>query len=221
MRSFSAAPQLRALFFILFLSLYTMALSGNSLSMAATTFTSRLHIPMYLFLVSLAVFDVICASTVVPKLLEMLVAEKRGISYWGCVVQVYFLTWSLAAELLLLHAVAYDRYLAICHSLHYGSIISPRVCVVLAGALWGISVLGAGVNACLILWLTFCGSNVIDHFFCEIPPLLLLSCSCTYVNDIMAIMADIFAMLYFLLTTVSCGFIISTMLKMRTAKGKR
>ncbi|XP_073096168.1 olfactory receptor 13A1-like [Manis javanica] len=222
LRGFSAAPQLRALFFILFLSLYTMALSGNSLIVAAIAFTSRLHTPMYFFLVNLAVFDVICACTVVPKLLEMLVAEKRGISYWGCVVQLYFLTWSLAAELLLFTAMAYDRYLAICQPLHYGSMMSPRVCVVLAGAVWGISVLGAGVNACLILRLTFCGSNVIDHFFCEIPPLLLLSCSSTYVNDIMSIMADIFfAVLNFLLTMVSYGFIISTILKMRTAEGKR
>ncbi|KAI5270224.1 Olfactory Receptor 13A1 [Manis pentadactyla] len=178
-------PQLWVLFFVPFPSLYTMALSGNSLTVAAIAFTSRLHTLMYLFLVDLAVFDVVCACTVVPKLLEILVAEKRGISYWGCVAQVYFLTWSLAAELLLFTTMAYDRYLAICQPLHYGSMMSPRVCVVLAGAVWGISVLGAGVNACLILRLTFCGSNMIDHFFCEIPPLLLLSCSSMYVNDIM------------------------------------
>lgn len=93
--------------------------------------------------------------------------------------------------------------------------VGPRVCAVLAGAVWGISVLGAGVNGCLMLRLNFCGPNVIDHFSCEIPPLLLLSCSSTYVADIF------FAMLNFLLTMVSYGFIISAILKIRTAEGKQ
>uniref|UniRef100_A0A8C4MD38 G-protein coupled receptors family 1 profile domain-containing protein n=1 Tax=Equus asinus asinus TaxID=83772 RepID=A0A8C4MD38_EQUAS len=222
LRGFSEEPQLQSLFLILFLCLYTVALCGNSLIIAAITFNSGLHTPMYFFLVNLAVLDVICASTVVPKLLEILVAEKRNISYGGCMAQMFFLSWSVAAEVLLFTAMAYDRYVAICQPLHYGSMMNPRVCAVLAGAVWGMSVLGAGVNACLMLQLSFCGPNVVDHFFCEIPPLLLLSCSSTYVNDIMAIVADIFfAVLNFLLTMVSYGFIISTILKIRTAEGKR
>nr|XP_012415963.1 PREDICTED: LOW QUALITY PROTEIN: olfactory receptor 13A1-like [Odobenus rosmarus divergens] len=222
LQGFSEVPQLQVLFFVLFLCLYTTALRGNSLIVVAITFSSRLHMPMYFFLVNLFVVDIICACTMVPKLLKILVAEKRSISYRGCMTQMYFLSWSVAGEVLLFTAMAYDHYVAICQPLHYSSMMSPRVCAVLAGAVWGISVLGAGVNACLMLQLNFYGPNMIDHFFCEIPPLLLLSCSSTYVNNIMAIMADIFfAMLNFLLTMVSYGFIISTILKIRTAKGKQ
>ncbi|XP_002718809.1 olfactory receptor 13A1-like [Oryctolagus cuniculus] len=222
LQGLSAAPQLRVLFFILFLSLYTVALCGNSLIMAAIALSSRLRTPMYFFLANLAVLDVICACTVVPTLLQTLVAEETGISYGGCMAQMYFLTWSVAAELLLFTAMACDRYVAICQPLHYGSIMSPQVCVALAGVVWGISTLGAGVNTCLMLRLSFCGPNVIDHFLCEIPSLLLLSCSSTYVNDVMTLVADIFfADINFLLTAVSYSFIISTILKMRTAEGRR
>ncbi|KAG8517495.1 Olfactory receptor 13A1, partial [Galemys pyrenaicus] len=222
LRGFSVPPQLQTFLSVLFLSLYTMALCSNSLVMVAIASSASLHTPMYFFLVNLAVFDVVCACTVVPKLLAILVAEKRSISYWGCMVQIYFLTWSLGAELLLFTAMAYDCYVAICQPLHYSSMMSPRVCVALAGAVWGISVLDAVINTCLVLRLTFCGPNVVDHFFCEIPPVLLLSCSSTYLNNIMSLVADIFfAMLNFAFTMVSYGIIISSILKIRTAEGKR
>ncbi|XP_004472470.2 olfactory receptor 13A1-like [Dasypus novemcinctus] len=222
LQGFSERPHLRVLFFILFLSLYTMALCGNSLIVGAISFSPGLHTPMYFFLVNLAVLDVFCACSVLPKLLEILVAEKRTISFRGCIIQMFFQTWSVSAELLLFTAMAYDRYMAICHPLHYGSMVSHRVCAALAGAVWGISILGAGVDTCLVLRLNFCGPNVIDHFFCEMPPVLLLSCSSTYLNNIMVIIADIFyAVLNFLLTIVSYSFIISTILKIRTAEGKQ
>ncbi|XP_004839042.1 olfactory receptor 13A1-like [Heterocephalus glaber] len=219
---FSERPQNRVLLLILFLSLYMVAICGNFLIVAVVTFSSKLHTPLYFFLVNLAILDVVCACTVVPKLLETLVAKEKSISYRACMTQMYFLTWSVAAELLLFTAMAYDRYVAICQPLHYGSMMSPRVCALLAGATWGISMFGAVVNTCLMLQLKFCGPNVLNHFFCEIPPLLLVSCSSTYVNDVMAIVADIFfADVNFLLTVVSYGFIIATILKIRTAEGKR
>ncbi|XP_037687533.1 LOW QUALITY PROTEIN: olfactory receptor 13A1-like [Choloepus didactylus] len=221
LQGFSETPQLQVLFFILFLA-FTTALCGNSFIVMAISFSPGLHTPKYFFLVNLAVFDVFCACTVLPKMLEILVAEERTISYGGCIIQMYFLSWSVAAEVLLFTAMAYDCYVAICQPLHYGSMMGPQVCAALAGAVWGISILGAGVNIVLLLRLTFCGPNVIDHFFCEIPPVSLLSCYSTYLNDIMTIMADIFyAVLNFLLTMVSYGFIISTILKIRTAEGKR
>ncbi|XP_029776649.1 olfactory receptor 13A1-like [Suricata suricatta] len=222
LQGFSEVPQLQILLFVFFLCLYAVALCGNSLLVVAVTLSSRLHTPMYFFLVNLSVLDLVCACTVVPKLLGILVSGKKSISYGGCMAQMYFLSWAVAGEVLLFTAMAYDRYVAICQPLRYGSMMSPKVCAVLAGAVWGISMLGAGVNACLVLRLNFCGPNMIDHFFCEIPPLLLLSCSSTYVNNIMTIIADIFfAMLNFLLTMVSYGFIVSTILKIRTAEGKQ
>ncbi|XP_077000309.1 olfactory receptor 13A1-like [Tamandua tetradactyla] len=221
LQGFSETPQLQVLLFFLFFTVYTMVICGNSLIMAAISFSPGLHTSMYFFLVNLAIFDVFCACAVLPKLLEILVAEKKIISYDGCIIQMYLLTWSIAAELLLFTAMAYDHYMAICQPLHYGSIMGPQVCAALAGAVWGISIPDAGVNTGLVLQLTFCGPNVIDHFFCEILPVLLLSCSSTCLNDIMTIMADNFyAVLNFLLTMVSYGFIISTILKICTAKGK-
>lgn len=159
------APHLQ----VLCLSLYTMALCGNSLIVVAISCSSGLHTPLYLFLVSLLVLDVICACPVVPKLLEILMAEKRGISYRGCMAQMYFLSWSVAGETLLLTAMAYKHYVAMCRPLHYGSMTGPWVCAVLTGAVWGTSMLGAGVNTCLMLRLTFCGPDVVEPSFCEIP----------------------------------------------------
>lgn len=163
------APHLQVLFFVLCLSLYTMALCGNSLIVVAISCSSGLHTPLYLFLVSLLVLDVICACPVVPKLLEILMAEKRGISYRGCMAQMYFLSWSVAGETLLLTAMAYKHYVAMCRPLHYGSTTGPWVCAVLTGAVWGTSMLGAGVNTCLMLRLTFRGPDVDEPSFCEIP----------------------------------------------------
>ncbi|XP_007956786.1 olfactory receptor 13A1-like [Orycteropus afer afer] len=244
---------------------------------------------MYFFLVNLAVLDVAYACTVVPKLLEMLVAEKRTISYEGCMTQMYFLSWSVAAEVLLFTAMAYDFFVAICQplhyssrlhhlhhpedptakgkhcafctcsshlmvfttyystvistclypgssyspemhkgmdvlysTLHYGTLMSSRVCVALAAFVWFAGAFNASLLTGLVLRLTFCGPNLIEHFFCEIPPVLLLSCSPTFLNDIMTIIADMFLSgLNFLLTMVSYGCIIASILRIRSAEGKR
>ncbi|XP_074092439.1 olfactory receptor 13A1-like [Macrotis lagotis] len=215
-------PQLQVLLFVLFLFLYTVALVGNSLIGAAISFSTGLHTPMYFFLFNLALLDVICTCTAVPKLLQILGGEDKTISFGGCMTQLFFLTWSVAAELLLFTAMAYDRYVAICQPLHYSKMMSREVCVSLAGAVWGISAFDAITNTSLLLRLSFCGPNVIDHFLCEIPSLLPLSCSSTYVNDIMTIAADIFfAVLNFLLTMLSYGFIIVNIMAIQTTEGKK
>ncbi|XP_005671649.1 olfactory receptor 13A1-like [Sus scrofa] len=195
------APHLQVLFFVLCLSLYTMALCGNSLIVVAISCSSGLHTPLYLFLVSLLVLDVICACPVVPKLLEILMAEKRGISYRGCMAQMYFLSWSVAGETLLLTAMAYKHYVAMCRPLHYGSTTGPWVCAVLTGAVWGTSMLGAGVNTCLMLRLTFCGPDVDEPSF--------------FVADVL------FAMLKLLLTVASHGCIVASILGIHMAEGKQ
>ncbi|XP_043836230.1 olfactory receptor 13A1-like [Dromiciops gliroides] len=222
LKGFADITQFQALFFVLFLFLYIVALVGNSLIVAAISLSSGLHTPMYFFLVNLALLDVICACTVVPKLLQILGGEDKTISFRGCMTQLYFLTWSVAAELLLFTAMAYDRYVAICQPLHYSKMMSTEVCISLAVAVWGISAFGATTNTSLLLRLSFCGPNVINHFLCEIPSLLPLSCSPTYVNDIMTIVADIFfAILNFLLTMLSYGFIIFSIMAIQTTEGKK
>uniref|UniRef100_A0A4X2JTM6 G-protein coupled receptors family 1 profile domain-containing protein n=1 Tax=Vombatus ursinus TaxID=29139 RepID=A0A4X2JTM6_VOMUR len=220
-KGFSEAPHLQPLFFFFFLSLYTVALSGNIFTFVTISFNSILHTPMYFFLVSLAVVDILRTSTILPKVLENM-ADKKSISYFGCMTQLYFLTWFLGAELLLFTAMAYDRYVAICHPLHYTTMMSRKVYILLAGSVWAITAIGSSVQTGLMIQLTFCGPNKINHFLCEIPTLLLLSCTSTYLNNTMVVIATIyFGGINFVLTMVSYGFIISSILKIRTTEGKK
>ncbi|KAL1788117.1 olfactory receptor 13A1-like, partial [Sigmodon hispidus] len=196
LEGFSEHPGLRMFLIGCFLSLYTMALVGNTVIIALVTSSPGLHSPMYFFLCNLATMDIVCTSSVLPKVLVGLVSEKNTISFKGCMTQLFFLVWSASSELLLLTVMAYDRYVAICHPLHYSSRMSPHLCGALA--------------------------RVITHFFCEIPPLLLLSCSPTLINSIMTLVADVFyGGINFILTLLSYGCIIASILRMRSAEGKK
>ncbi|XP_027716608.1 olfactory receptor 13A1-like [Vombatus ursinus] len=222
LQGFSDSVPLRILLFGTFFSLYTAALTGNILITVLVICSSILHTPMYFFLVNLSMLDIMCTTSVLPKVLENLVSEKKTISYGGCMAQVYFLTWSVSGELLLFTAMAYDRYVAICHPLHYSTMMSKKICVLLAVGVWSICGLNTTINTGLMIQLSFCGPNTINQLFCEIPPVLLLSCTSTYVNDIMTVLADVFfSVLNFLLIIVSYCFIISSIMKIRTREGKK
>ncbi|EDL17938.1 olfactory receptor family 13 subfamily A member 25 [Mus musculus] len=222
LEGFSEHPGLRLFLTGCFLSLYMMALMGNILIIALVTFSTGLHNPMYFFLCNLATMDIICTSSVIPKALVGLVSEENTISFKGCMSQLFFLTWSASSELLLLTVMAYDRYVAICFPLHYSSRMSPQLCGALAMVVWFIGLVNACVHTGLMTRLSFCGPKVITHFFCEIPPLLLLSCSPTYVNSILTLVADAFFVgINFMLTLLSYGCIIASILRMRSAEGKR
>ncbi|XP_043330976.1 olfactory receptor 13G1-like [Cervus canadensis] len=218
---FSETPGLRTLLFFSFLLLYTVALSGNLLIVVVISSSPALHTPMYFFLVNLAVVDILCTSTILPELLVGMVASKT-ISYGGCMAQLFCFTWSMGAELLLFSAMAYDRYVAICRPLHCGALMGPRVCALLAGVVWTVSLINTSVNTSLLLRLPFCRSNVVEHFFCEIPPLLKLSCAPTQLNETMAFTADIFlAVGNFSVITLSYCCIVASILRVRSAVGKR
>jgi olfactory receptor len=218
---FSETPRLRGLLFLGFLCLYTAALSGNLLIVMAISASPALHTSMYFFLVNLAAVDILCTSTILPKLLDCMVAG-RTISYWGCMAQLFFFTWSMGAELLLFSAMAYDRYVAICWPLHYSTRMDTWVCVLLAMVVWTISLTNTSVHTGLMLHLPFCGSNVVEHFFCEIPPLLKLSCAPTCLNEAMAFTVDVFlAVGNFSVTVLSYCFIVASILHIRSAEGKR
>ncbi|XP_072481657.1 olfactory receptor 13A1-like [Notamacropus eugenii] len=221
LQGFSVTPPLQLALFCIFFFLYNMPLAGNALIVVAISLDSGLHTPMYFFLANLAILDIGCTTTVLPKLLENL-ADKKSISYVGCITQLYFLTCFLGAECLLFTAMAYDRYVAICYPLHYTTMMSKKVCILLAGSVWAISTIDSLVHTVLTIQLTFCGPNQIKHFFCEVPTLLLLSCTSTYLNNIMIVLADVyFGVINFMLTMVSYGFIISSILKIRTTEGKK
>ncbi|EDM11917.1 rCG48548 [Rattus norvegicus] len=217
---FSEMPHLRVPL-LSFLCLYMAAISGNLLIMVTVSASPALHTPMYFFLVNLAVVDILCTSTILPKLLDIMVGG-RTISYGGCMAQLFFFTWSMGAELLLFSAMAYDRFVAICCPLHYSTWMGPRVCAFLAGLVWSISLTNTSVNTSLVLHLPFCSSNVIEHFFCEIPPLLKLSCAPTQLNEVMAFAADVFlAVGNFSVIILSYGFIVTSILKIRSTEGKQ
>ncbi|KAM6186260.1 olfactory receptor 13A1-like [Rhynchocyon petersi] len=222
LQGFAEDPQLRCLFLVLFLFLYLVALVGNSLIIAAINLSSGLHTPMYFFLANLAILDIVCTSTVLPKLLEGLMVQVDTISYEGCLTQLFFLTWFLGAELLLLTSMAFDRYVAICRPLHYSVIMSWPLCALLAVAVWTVSAVSTSVHTGLMARLTFCGPNHIQHFLCEIPTLLLLSCSPTALNNVMIVIADAyFGVVNFMLTLASYGFIVASILRIHSAEGKR
>lgn len=222
LQGFSGDPGFQAFFLAFFSIFYILALAGNTLIIMAISLNPSLHTPMYFFLANLALMDIVCTSTVLPKLLEGLVGKGSHISYKGCLTQLFFLTWFLGAELLLLTAMAYDRYVAICRPLHYSMLMSRPVCVLLAGSVWIISAVSTSVHTGLMARLHFCGPNQIRHFLCEIPTLLLLSCSPTTLNNIMIVIADVyFGVVNFLFTMVSYSFIIASILRIRSAEGKK
>ncbi|NP_001000236.1 olfactory receptor Olr299 [Rattus norvegicus] len=222
LQGLSGDPRLQALFLVFFSLLYILALAGNTLIIIAITLNPSLHTPMYFLLANLALLDIVCTSTVLPKLLEGLVGKSSHISYKGCLTQIFFMTWILAAELLLLTVMAYDRYVAICHPLHYSMLMSWPICVLLAGIVWVIGIANTSVHTGLMARLNFCGPNQIRNFLCEVPTLLLLSCSPTTLNNIMIVLADVyFGVVNFVFTMISYSFIIASILRIRSTEGKK
>ncbi|NP_001000767.1 olfactory receptor Olr289 [Rattus norvegicus] len=222
LQGLSGDPELEALFLVFFLLLYILALAGNTLIIIAISLNPSLHIPMYFFLANLALLDIVCTSTVLPKLLEGLVLKSSHISYKGCMTQLFFMTWFLGSELVLLTAMAYDRYVAICRPLHYSMLMSWPICVLLTGIVWLIGIANTSLHTGLMARLNFCGPNQIGNFLCEVPTLLLLSCSPTILNNIMIVIADTyFGVANFLLIMISYSFIIANILRIRSTEGKK
>ncbi|EAW77198.1 olfactory receptor, family 13, subfamily G, member 1 [Homo sapiens] len=215
-------PELQGIIFLFFLIVYLVAFLGNMLIIIAKIYNNTLHTPMYVFLLTLAVVDIICTTSIIPKMLGTMLTSENTISYAGCMSQLFLFTWSLGAEMVLFTTMAYDRYVAICFPLHYSTVMNHHMCVALLSMVMAIAVTNSWVHTALIMRLTFCGPNTIDHFFCEIPPLLALSCSPVRINEVMVYVADItLAIGDFILTCISYGFIIVAILRIRTVEGKR
>ncbi|KAM6224098.1 olfactory receptor 13G1 [Rhynchocyon petersi] len=214
--------EIQGLLFVVFLCIYLVAFLGNMLIVIAIIYNINLHTPMYVLLLVLAMVDIICTTSIIPKMLWTMLTSEKTISYKGCMSQLFFFTWSLGAEMVLFTTMAYDRYVAICFPLRYGTIMNSHMCVALLSFVMAIAVTNSWVHTGLILKLSFCGPNTIDHFFCEIPPLLALSCSPVRVNEVMVYVADItLAIGDFTFTCISYGFIISAILRIRTTEGKK
>ncbi|XP_010310740.2 olfactory receptor 14A16-like [Balearica regulorum gibbericeps] len=190
--AFADTRELQLLHFWLFLGIYLAALLGNGLIITAIACDHHLHSPMYFFLLNLSLLDLGSISTTVPKAVANSLWGTRAISYGGCAAQVFLLVFLIGAEYSLLTVMAYDRYAAICQPLHYGTLLGSRACVHMAAAAWGSGFLNAVLHTANTFSLPLCHGNGMDQFFCEIPPLLKLSCSDADLREIGLIVVTAF-----------------------------
>ncbi|KAM6225777.1 olfactory receptor 14A16-like [Porphyrio hochstetteri] len=181
---FADTRELQLLHFCLFLGIYLAALLGNGLIIITIACDHHLHTPMYFFLLNLSLTDLGCISTTVPKSMANSLWDTRAISYTGCVAQLFFFVFLISTEFCLLTVMAYDRYVAICHPLHYGTLLGSRACVHMAAAAWASGFLPAVLHTANTFSLPLCHGNAVDQFFCEIPQILKLSCSDAYLREI-------------------------------------
>ncbi|XP_004599641.3 olfactory receptor 7A10-like [Ochotona princeps] len=163
--------------------MYLVTVCGNLLIILAIFSDPHLHVPMYFFLANLSFSDICFTSTTIPKMLVNIQTQSQAISYAGCITQMYFFTFFIGLEILLLTVMAYDRFVAICHPLHYMVIMNPWLCVQLTLLCWIIDVLNALLQNLLVLRLSFCTHVEIPHFFCELNQVVQLACSDTFLND--------------------------------------
>ncbi|XP_075346363.1 olfactory receptor 14C36-like [Mycteria americana] len=182
--AFADTRDLQLLHFWLFLSIYLAALLGNGLIITAIACDHRLHTPLYFFLLNLSLIDLASISTTVLKSMANSLWDIRAISYAGCAAQVFLVAFLVVAEYCLLTVMAYDRYVAICQPLHYGTLLGSRACVHMAAAAWGSAFLNSLLHTTNTLSLPLCKGNAVDQFFCEIPQILKLSCSRSYLREV-------------------------------------
>ncbi|CAM9142979.1 unnamed protein product [Bubo scandiacus] len=175
--AFADTRELQLLHFWLFLGISLAALLGNSLIITAIACDHHLHTPMYFFLLNLSLLDLGSISTTLPKAMDNSLWDNRHISYLGCAAQVFFFFLFATAEFYLLTVMAYDRFVAICKPLHYGTLLGSRACVHMAAAAWGTGFLNAVLHTANTFSLPLCQGNAVDQFFCEVPQILKLSCS--------------------------------------------
>ncbi|XP_078518536.1 olfactory receptor 5J3-like [Lissotriton helveticus] len=218
---FSNNPAVQRCLFALFLAVYLTTLSGNLLIVTITRLDPRLHTPMYFFLGNLSFLDLCYSSVTLPKMLVDFLAQRKAISFQGCIAQLSFFISLGCTESFLLAVMAYDRYVAICSPLHYANIMSKRSCLQLASGSWVGGFLYSFVHTLCTFRLSFCGPNVLTHFFCDLPPLFALSCTDTSINLVFAFVSGgAVGFGCFLITLYSYSRIISSVMSIRSKQGK-
>ncbi|XP_037694824.1 olfactory receptor 145-like [Choloepus didactylus] len=207
--------------FFLFLGIYIVTVAGNLGLLTLIGLNHHLHTPMYYFLFNLSFIDLCYSSVITPKLLVNSVSTMNIISYGGCMTQLFFYCFFVSAECYVLTVMAYDRYVAICRPLLYMVTISPQVCSLLAAIVYVVAFIGAWAHTGCMLRLTFCNANTINHYMCEILPLLELSCTSTHINELVVFIVVGFDVGVPTITiTVSYTFIISSILHIRSTEGR-
>ncbi|XP_003512541.1 olfactory receptor 8B3 [Cricetulus griseus] len=214
-------PELQMPLFFLFLAVYLITALGNLCLIILTVLNSNLHTPMYFFLFNLSFIDICYCSVFTPQMLMNFILRENIISYMECMAQVFFFCFFVVSECYVLTSMAYDRYMAIYNPLLYNVVMSPNLCLNLMFGSYFIGFSNAVAHTVCMLRLTFCDTNIINHYFCDIPPLLQLSCTSTYVNKLVIF---VFASINIIVPTstilVSYGFILSSIFHISSSEGR-
>ncbi|NXD88320.1 O14J1 protein, partial [Halcyon senegalensis] len=189
---FADTRELQLLYFWLFLGIYLAALLGNGLIVTTIAWDHHLHTPMYFLLLNLSLLDLGSISTTLPKAMANSLWDTRSISYQGCAAQLFFFVFLMAGEYFLLTIMSYDRYVAICKPLHYGTLLGSRACVHMAAAAWATGFLNALLHTANTFSQPLCQGNALHQFFCEIPQILKLSCSHSYLRKLGVLVGSVF-----------------------------
>uniref|UniRef100_A0A4W2IHT5 Olfactory receptor n=1 Tax=Bos indicus x Bos taurus TaxID=30522 RepID=A0A4W2IHT5_BOBOX len=218
----SEKPEQETLLFALFLCMYVVTVVGNLLIILAISTDSHLHTPMYFFLANLSLVDFCLATDTVPKMLVSIQIKRKSISYSCCLTQMYFFHFFGIMDSVLIAVMAYDRFMAICHPLHYTSIMSPRLCVLLVGGPWVFSGFISLTHILLMARLVFCGNTGLPHYFCDLTLLFRLSCTDTSVNKIFVLIVTgmVIAMPFICILAAYVQMIVAIM-KLPSAEGRR
>ncbi|KAE8589918.1 hypothetical protein XENTR_v10017841 [Xenopus tropicalis] len=221
-QGFSDTPELHISLFVLFLGIYLIILLGNLIIFLVISCNPHLHTPMYIFLLNLSLIDISFTSNVLPNLLHILLTQQNNISFLGCMTQMYVFASLAGNEFFLLTAMAYDRYVAICDPLHYIARMSRKHCAGLIIVVYIVGFLYPTGHVVLLPKLSYCASRLINHFFCDVTPLLKLSCSSTFNMELLIyIDGTLLSFSSFLLTLTSYIFIISAILKIQSSEGRQ
>ncbi|XP_008047803.1 olfactory receptor 1G1-like [Carlito syrichta] len=209
------------LLFGIFLVIYLVTMVGNSLIILTVVSEPHLYTPMYFFLANFALTDLCLSSTTIPRMLVNIQAHRHTISYAGCLSQIYFFLWFIGLDVFLLAVMAYDRLVAICHPLHYILVMSPRCCTLLMVMSLVLAHSYSLTHTILLAQLSFCTDNVIPHFFCELLPLLKLSCSSAYANQcVLMYWGGALTVLIPLLIIISYVCIVAAIVRIPSTSGK-
>ncbi|XP_044538109.1 olfactory receptor 1019 [Gracilinanus agilis] len=214
-------PQLQIIFFVVFLTVYLINVVGNVGMIILIVMDAQLHTPMYFFLCNLSLVDLGYSSAIAPRMLADFLTQRKVISFSSCATQFAFFVGFVDAECYVLAAMAYDRFVAICRPLHYSTMMSNRICLVLTVGSYFAGLVSLVAHTSLTFSLDYCGSNIINHFFCEIPPLLALSCSDTYISEILLFsLCGFIEFSTILIIFVSYAFILIAILRISSNEGR-
>ncbi|XP_015746624.1 olfactory receptor 6B1-like [Python bivittatus] len=222
LHGFGDLKELHILLFMLFLLIYITTMAGNLLIIALIVTDQHLHTPMYFFLGNLSCLETCYSSTILPRILASLLNENYTVSVNGCILQLWAFVFLAVTECYLLAAMSYDRYLAICRPLHYSTLMNFKICLQLVAGSWIGSFVIDTILLTFILKLSFCGHNLIEHFFCDFIPMMNLACSdASQVKLVSAILTSVSTLPPFLLTIVSYAYIIAAILGIPSITGRQ